>query len=181
MKRLIIGIMLWASGLWLAGNAVLGVLVAPALFGDRSTLSADDAGNIFGDLIGHWSSVTLVFAAIIFIGGLLFTINYWRQQKRLRCGIVLAGLLVVSVVKISSHVVIQETRYVRQQEEAATTAAVRRDYAQRFATYHQLSEQMMKLETILALLTGLTLIACNGRGASGAGTTFLKKDDLPCA
>ncbi|HUJ15710.1 MAG TPA: DUF4149 domain-containing protein [Thermoanaerobaculia bacterium] len=62
--------------IWIGGTAVLGALVAPALF---KALPRQDAGNIFGPTLRRFSRVRVIAVALIVIGAAVKFL-VWEQH-----------------------------------------------------------------------------------------------------
>lgn len=149
-------IALWAavaalSAAWFAGDAVLGLLVAPQLFhhAEAEGVGRAFAGLVFGELLGRWEMAAGLLCVIPIVCLLAAASGRRLKQRGIKAAILplLAALLVLGMHATSATVV-------RQGLETAAELREKPDAerAERFRTsYHTRSRIVFGAEMLLAL------------------------------
>lgn len=150
---------------WFAGDALLGLLVAPNLFhhANAEGVGPAFAGLVFGDLLGRWVMIAGL-ACVIPIVCMLAAVAGRRmklQGWRLAVVPLLLSLLVLGMHATTATVV-------RQGLDTAAELRVRPDAerAERFRTdYHQRSRMVFGAEMLLALGLAVGAVVAAARSA----------------
>ncbi len=144
---------------WLAGDAVLGLIVAPRLFilaGEQGVGSAF-AGLVFGDILGRWV-VTAGLACVIPIAVLLAAIA-GQRLKRLSWRAAALPLLAICVV-LAAHTMTATTVDLGQRTAQELREHPDAERLERFrGEFHARSRLVMGLEMLTALALAIGAIA----------------------
>lgn len=155
--RIVLTITLLAASVWLVGNLVLGVLVAPALL-TSETITRAQGGLLFGALLRDWIAVVDISVWLALVILLALSAGYLLKLKR--WGLMLATILVLSGlsgVHVWSRVTIHE---VGQQPKPSAFADPNLQLLPdpqhaAFASLHRRSETLFAIETLLLALVVL--------------------------
>jgi hypothetical protein len=149
-------ILLWTSIAalslaWFAGDAVLGLLVAPRLFHHAAEAGIGTAfpGLVFGDLLGRWVTVAGILLVIPIVGLLAAVAGRALKQRGWKAAMLPMCIL---FLVLSAHVT--SVTVVKQGLQTAAELRERPDpeRAERFRTsYHTRSRIVFSAEMLAAL------------------------------
>lgn len=158
MKRAATAVYLSALGIWVGGMAVLGLVVAPAIF--RTVQSRLLAGTTFGTVLERfgWVQIVLGVVCLAALGTLAATKAIGGRAAAIRLGVV--GVMLALVCFTQFHLIPEVTR---EREKIANFDAVPSGVPlkARFDGLHKLSVRVSGA----TLLLGLGLLAASTFGA----------------
>lgn len=150
---------------WFAGDAVLGLLVAPRLFhhAAESGIPAAFPGLVFGDLLGRWVTFAGILLVVPMVVMMSAAAGRLLKQRGWRAAIMpLLAVALVLTAHVASATVVKEGR--------ETAAALRADpnpdpeLAQRFrGEFHDRSRLVFGAEMLVALAVAAMAAVSAGR------------------
>lgn len=155
---------------WLVGDAVLGLIVAPQLFGLAAREGVDSAfaGLVFGEVLHRWVVITGVGLVIPAIGLLSVIAGRTLKRSGMRAAV---PSLVAAIVLLGPHVVTASLIDHGRREAAALRAAPDAARMEAFRTsFHARSRAAVLAEMLAALAVAAAAVTCAHRcGRTQAG------------
>lgn len=161
MNRAASGIATASTWLWLGGNLAVGLIVPPIAFGLLKNQLGDEAGRehaglVVGSILAVWSTLAFIILVALGAGALWLAILNWRQERKLRASIWAVGLLLLTALHSTGHLIIARAQAMNQERASESANSENAERDRTFRGLHRLSTSIFGTETLVLLVLGVT-------------------------
>ncbi len=152
--RLLALLLVMLSAMWLAGDVILGAVAAKGVFVHASPsaemLSRDEAGAVFGGILGRWYAVVMAsfFPLVLFLGTSVSGLLLYERRYVPLAGSIMLLVGILSVHLWSAAVLTEAIAVAPPLTASVTYSAEEREW---FNVLHHRSTTLFTCEALLLL------------------------------